>query len=91
MHALAGQGVEIGGQDGHKGLALAGLHFSDAALVQDDAADELNAEGLHAQHAPGRLPHRGKGLRQNVVQGLPFRKALLELIGLGAKLRVAEL
>ena len=48
VHALSRQGVEVGGQGGHQGLALAGLHLGDAALVEDDAADELHPVGLHA-------------------------------------------
>ncbi len=81
VHAPAGEGVEIGGQHGHQGLAFAGLHLGDAALVQHDAADELHPEGLHAQHAPGGLPGHGESLRQNVVQGLSLRQALFELVG----------
>ncbi len=81
VYALTGQRVEIGGQDGHKGLALAGFHLGDASLMQDDAADKLHAEGLHPQHAPRRLAHGGKGLRQNVVQRLALGKAGFELTG----------
>ena len=33
---------------GHQGLAFAGLHLGDAALMEDDAADELHPVGLHA-------------------------------------------
>ena len=57
MYALAGQGVEVGRKDGDKGLALAGLHLGDAPLMEHDAAYELHAEGLHAQHAPRGLAH----------------------------------
>ncbi len=90
MHPAPGEGVEVGGEHGHQGLALAGLHLGDAALVQDDAADELHPEGLHAQHAPGGLPHGGKGLGQNVVQGLARLQALPEFLGLMAQLLVAQ-
>ena len=79
VHALAGDGVQIGREDGDERFALAGLHLRDAALVQHDAADELHAEGLHAQHAPGRLAHGGEGLRQHVVKALAIGVALLEL------------
>ena len=86
-----GQGVEVGGEGGHQGLALAGLHLGDAALVEDDAADELHPVGLHAQHAPGRLPAGGEGLGQDVVQTLAIGDALLEFGGLGLELLVGEL
>ena len=91
VHALSRQGVEVGGQGGHQGLALAGLHLGDAALVEDDAADELHPVGLHAQHAPGRLPAGGEGLGQDVVQTLAIGDALLEFGGLGLELLVGEL
>ncbi|CAN3976491.1 Core-binding (CB) domain-containing protein, partial [Dysosmobacter welbionis] len=41
VDAPAGQGVQIGGQSGYQGLALAGLHLGDPALVQHDAAHQL--------------------------------------------------
>ena len=70
VDAPAGQRVQIGGQGGHQGLALAGLHLGDAALVQHDAAHQLHPVGAHAQHPVRGLPHGGKGLRQDVVQRL---------------------
>ena len=90
VHALAGQGVQVGGQGGHQGLALAGLHLGDAALVQDDAADDLHRVGTHAQHPPVGLPAGGEGLGQDVVQGLSILEALFEFTGLGLELVVAE-
>ena len=90
MHALAGERVEIRRQDGDEGLALAGLHLGDAALMQHDAADELHAERLHAQHAPGGLAHYGKGLGQQLVEVLAGLVAGLEFVGLGAQLLVRE-
>ena len=90
MDPPAGEGVEVGGEGGHQGLAFAGLHLGDAALVEDDAADELHPVGLHAQHPPGGLPAGGKGLRQQVVQALPVLVAVLELLGLGLELFVRQ-
>ena len=88
MHALAAQGVQVGGQGGHQGLAFTGLHLGDAALVQDDAADELHPVGAQAQHTVGCLTAGGKGLRQQVVQGLAVFITLLQLRGLGLELGV---
>ena len=82
MHALALQGVQIGGQGRHQRFALTGAHFGDVALVQNDAADDLHRKVLHPQHPPGRLPADGKRLGQNVVQGLPRRQPLLQHPGL---------
>ena len=83
VDALAGQGVEVGGKDGHQGLAFAGLHLGDPALVEDDAADQLDPIGPHAQHPPGSLPDCSKGVGQDVVQALPCRQPVLEFLGLG--------
>ena len=90
MHALARQPVEIGGQGGGQGLALAGLHFGDAALMEDDAADELHPEGKLAQHPPVGLPHGGKGLGQQLVQRLALGQPLPEPGGLGLELGVCQ-
>ena len=90
MDAVSGQGVEIGRQGGHQGLAFTGFHLGDASLMQDNAADELHPIGAQAQHPVRRLPDGGKGLRQDVVQGLALLQALLELRSLGLKLFVGE-
>ena len=44
VHAAPGEGIEIDRQRGDQGLAFAGLHLGDLALVQDHAADELHVE-----------------------------------------------
>ena len=90
VDALAGQRVQIGGEGGHQRFAFAGLHLGDPALMQHDAAHQLHPVGAHAQHAVRRLPHGGKGLRQNIVQSLAVGKALLELRRLGLKLGVGH-
>ena len=83
MDALAGQGVQIGGEGGHQRLALAGLHLGDPALVEDHAAQELHVEVAHA-HGPHRgLPHHGEGLRQEVVQCLALiRQEVVQCLAL---------
>ena len=91
MDALAGQGVEVGGHRGDKGLAFTGLHLGDAGAVQHDAADDLHGVGLHAQHAPVGLAADGERLRQQVVEGLALGKALFELGGLGLQFLVGQL
>ena len=59
--------------------------------MQHNAADQLHAERLHAQHAPCGLAHGGKGLGQDVIRGLAVCKALFEFAGLGLELGIAEL
>ena len=90
MHALSRQRVQIGGQGGHQGLALAGLHFGNAPLVEHDAADQLHPIGPQAQHPVGRLPQGGKGLGQDVIQGLAFGQALLKFRSFGLELGIRE-
>ena len=57
MHAPAGQGVEINRHGGDQGLAFAGGHFRDLALVQGDAAHQLHVEG---DHLPLQADVRGR-------------------------------
>ena len=90
VHPPARQAVEVGGQGGHQGFAFARLHLGDAALMEDDAADELNPIGAHSQHPVRRLAAGGEGLWENIVQRLAVGQAGLELIGFGPQVVVAE-
>ncbi len=90
VHALAGERVEIDRQGRDQGLALAGPHLGDRALVQDHAADELHVEVALAEGALGGLAHGGEGRDQDVVEGLAGGKLGLELLGAGAQLVVRE-
>ena len=71
VHALGRQGIEVGRQGGDQGLALAGAHLGDLAVVQHHAADELDVEVAHAQGADAGLAHHGEGLGQQVVELVP--------------------
>jgi 1-acyl-sn-glycerol-3-phosphate acyltransferase len=84
VHALAGQGVEIGGQRGHQGLALAGAHLGDLAVVQHHAADQLHVEVAHAEHALARprgprrrSPAAGRRTRVSGIENVPSGRVLL--------------
>ena len=70
MHALARQGIEVDGQGGHQGLALAGLHLGDLAFMQHHAAYQLYIEMALAQGSHRRLPHYREGLGQQVIHVL---------------------
>ncbi len=78
MHTAAGQGVEISRQRRHEGLALARAHLRDAPLVEGDPADQLHVEMAHVLGAPGRLTHRRKSFREQVVQAGALRQPLLQ-------------
>ena len=90
MHALAGERVEIDRQRRDEGLAFAGLHLGDAALVQHHAADELDVEMALAERALGRLAHGREGLDQDVVEALAGRELGPEALGPGAQLVVGK-
>ena len=77
VDALALERVEIGRQRGDERLAFAGLHLGDLALVQDGAADELDVEVPHVQHAAAGLADDGKRLGQQVVERLALGEPLL--------------
>ena len=85
MGAPAGDAVEIHGHGRHEGLAFAGLHLGDVALVQHDGAHDLHVEGTHVQGTLGALAGDGEGLEQHVVERLPARDPLLELRRAGAQ------
>ena len=90
VDALALQRVQIDRQRRDQGLAFAGLHLGDRALVQDHAADQLDVEMALAERALGRLAHRGEGVGQEVVEGLALGQALAEPGGARAQLVVGE-
>jgi hypothetical protein len=100
---LAGEGVQVERERGDEGLALAGRHLGDAALVQGDAANELDVEVDHvpgqlvvahddlaADHAAGGVFDGGEGLGQDGVEFLALRDAGAEFNGLGAELLVGQ-
>ena len=91
VHALPGQGIEVDGQGGGKGLALAGAHLGDLALVQGHRALQLDVEVAHLHGALGALAHHCKGLGQERVKGFALGDTLAELVGLGAQGLVVEL
>jgi hypothetical protein len=90
VHALASQGVEVGGHGGHQGFSFTGLHFGDFALVQHEAADELDVEGTHPQHPDRSFPGRGKGFGEQVLNGFIPVQPLFEFRSFGLQRRVGQ-
>ena len=91
VHALAGEGVEVGREGRDERLALTGLHLGDVALVQRGAAHDLHVEVPLAEGALARLTHGREGLGQEHVEGLAVVESLAETLGLVAQLLVGEL
>ena len=90
MHALAAERVEIDGGGRDKGLAFAGAHLRDRALVQDQAADQLDVEVALLEGALGGFAHRRKSAGGQVVNRLTGGEFGPKLVGLRAELLVGQ-
>lgn len=90
VHALAGQRVEVDRQGAHQGLALAGTHFGDLAVVQGHATDQLDIEVAHAHHPLASLANHGEGFGQQLVERFALGVALLEFSRFRLQLLVGE-
>ena len=91
MGALPQQSVEIERQGCDEGLALARFHFGDAALMQDDAADELHVIVAQADGADRSFAHESERLRQDVFHARAAAQLRFEIGGGGFHLLRAEL
>ena len=91
VHPTAGQGVEVDREGRDQGLAFAGLHLGDLALMKDQTPHELDIVMPLAQIPFGRLPHQGEGLRQQVIQILALGQPFPELVRHSPKLGVGPL
>src|SRR5581483_7143889 len=91
VDALARERVQVHRLHGDEGLALAGLHLGDVALVQDDAAHQLDVEQAHAHRALERLAHGRERLEDEVVEALAVLEPLPEIDRLRGKVGVGEL
>ncbi len=70
VHAPAGDRVQDRSEWRHEGLALAGAHLRDLALVEHDRADQLLVEVAHPQRPLHRLAGHREHLGGDVVQGV---------------------
>ena len=91
VHAAAGDGVEVGGQGRHQGLALAGLHLGDVAEMKRRAAHDLHVVGALAERALGCLANRRERLGQQLVERLTLLEPLAQLGRLAAQLLIGEM
>ncbi len=90
MDSAPGERVQVEGLHGDEGLALAGLHLRDVALVEDDAAHQLDVEEANADRPLEGLAHRGVRVEDELLERLPVLEALPELGGLPAQLVVRQ-
>ena len=91
VDAFAPQRVQVRRHRGYQRLAFTGLHFSDPALVQYDAAQHLDFIGAHAQHAVRSFADGRERFRQDIVFGLAVLQPCAELVGLGPELLIRQL
>jgi hypothetical protein len=91
VDALALERVQVGGEGGDEGLALARLHLRDHPAVERQAADQLDVEVTHVEHAPSGLAHDGEGLGEQRVEGLALGETAPELDRPGGQGAVVEL
>ncbi len=78
VHAAAGEGVERHGRHGREGLAFAGLHLHQLALVHGEARQELHLVRPLAEHPAGRLAHDREALWKQRVERLAGVGSLFE-------------
>jgi len=78
VDAPPGQGVQDDRQGGHERLPLAGPHLGDPALVEDDAAHQLDVEVAHLEDALAGLPDDGERLGEEVVERFAVLDPLAE-------------
>ena len=90
VRAEPGKRVQVGGQRRHQGLALAGRHLRDLALVQHHAAHELHVEVAHADGPPRRFPARGEGLGQERLEITRVGQPLSQLVGHAAQVDIRQ-
>ncbi len=91
VNAPGRQRVEINGQRRDQGLAFAGLHFGDLALVQHHAADHLGVKMAHAQRSNRGFANHRERLWQKVIKSFTVFQALAEFNRLRLELVIIEL
>ena len=90
VSAVAFERVQIQRQRRDERLALARAHLGDLALVQDDAADDLDVVVAHLHLPLGGFADDGEGLGQDVVERGAVFESRDELRRLGGELIVGE-
>jgi hypothetical protein len=83
VHAATREGVEVGGQRGHQGLALTGDHLGDPAAVEGHAADELDVVVTLAHGPLAGFADDREGLADHPVEDLLLDLLVLVLEDLG--------
>ena len=91
MHTAPCEGVQICGEGRNKSFTLAGFHFRNIALMQENATHQLHIECPQTQGAFCAFAAVGKGFGQNCVQRFAIGNPLAEFGGLFFQTLVAQL
>jgi hypothetical protein len=90
VDAVPRERVQVERLNGDEGLSFARPHLRDVALVEDDAAHQLDVEEADTHRALEPLANGREGLEDQLVDGLTVLDPLTELGGLARQLGVAE-
>ena len=90
MNALARERVQVEREAGDERLTFAGLHLGDVALVEDDAAHQLDVEHPLVGLPQAGLADGGEGLEEELLERLAVLEPLPELDRLVPELLVAK-
>ena len=90
MHPAAGECIEIDWHGSSQGLAFPGFHLRDFALVEHDAANELDVKRSHSQGSYRCFPNHGECLRQKLIQLSCLVQALAKACRTASQLRITQ-
>ncbi len=91
VNAFAFERVQIRRSGGDERFSFAGLHFRDAAFVQNHAADQLDIEMAHVQNAAAGFANHREGFDQKVVERGAAGQFFLEFNCFGGQIDVGKL
>jgi hypothetical protein len=80
------EGIQIDGKGGNKGFPFTCFHLCNCALMEYNAAEDLNVKVSHPESAPGYLPYHSKGFRKNIIERSACFKFLSEFFGFFSEL-----
>ncbi len=91
MASPSGQGIKVKGQSSYQGLALAGPHLGNPALMEDNAAQQLHIIVALPDGPLGSFTDSSEGFRQNIIKRTPRLEPCPEPVGPGTKPGIIEL
>ena len=62
------EGIQVNGEGGDKRFSLAGFHFRNFTLMENDTADHLDVEVAHPQRPFGGLANDSEGFWEKLIE-----------------------